>query len=76
MKLMNLRRFKPADKGTGLANCNKDEQVVLASFSQNSVELSRLASHISSFATADRTDADRTDELAIARSEADVIWSH
>ena len=49
MKLMNFRRFDPSYTGAGLAHGNQDEEIVWNLYSNNSIELHKLASHISSF---------------------------
>lgn len=49
MKLMNFRRFDPDYKGVGLANGNKDEEVVWDLYANQPDKLHQLAQHILSF---------------------------
>jgi 5-methylcytosine-specific restriction protein A len=51
MKLMNFRRFDPAYKGVGLANGNKDEEIVWNLYSDKPDELKKIVSQITSFLT-------------------------
>jgi 5-methylcytosine-specific restriction protein A len=51
MKLMNFRRFDPSYSGVGLAHGNKDEEIVWKLFAHQPEELSKIASHISQFAS-------------------------
>lgn len=51
MKLMNFRGVDPSYPGVGLANGNKDEQVVWNLYANNRTELSNLANHIIQFIT-------------------------
>jgi predicted HNH restriction endonuclease len=44
MKLMNFRRFDPAYKGAGLANGNKDEEVVWGLYAKDPAKLTLLGS--------------------------------
>jgi len=55
MKLMNFRRFDPSYQGAGLANGNKDEEVVWNLYANQPEELSKLAAHIFQFITPSET---------------------
>jgi len=50
MKLMNFRRLDPAYAGVGLANGNKDEQIVWDLYAEKRNELSQIASKIKAVA--------------------------
>lgn len=49
MKLMNFRRFDPDYEGVGLANGNKDEEVVWNLYANDPEKLHKLSEHILSF---------------------------
>lgn len=69
MKLMNFRRFDPSYSGSGLANGNKDEEVVWNHYASQPAELSRLAAHISQFIASSDEVAEAIPPLGIDEEE-------